>query len=162
TVFFRVILAGVFMAAVIAPWTLRNCLVLGAFIPISTNGGLAFYSANNPMASGGFTPRRERDLDTLMKDEVLWNRTGFELGKEWIRSHPMAFSKLIFQKQRIFLADDETGVFYTFSRWVSVDRDGGKYVLGRSLTYISNLWWFMLWIFVAGSLLRHRQFWRIN
>ena len=36
--------------ATIAPWTIRNQIVLGAFVPISTNGGVNMYLGNNPRA----------------------------------------------------------------------------------------------------------------
>jgi 4-amino-4-deoxy-L-arabinose transferase-like glycosyltransferase len=35
-------------AAVIAPWTYRNFLVTGAFVPVSVEGGLTLWSGNNP------------------------------------------------------------------------------------------------------------------
>ncbi len=44
----RVATVTVVMVLIIAPWTIRNYRVLGAFVPVSTNGGQTLYSANNP------------------------------------------------------------------------------------------------------------------
>jgi len=41
-------LYGLIVAAVIAPWTLRNYKVTGHFIPTSTNDGVNFYIGHNP------------------------------------------------------------------------------------------------------------------
>jgi len=40
------------MTLTIAPWTLRNYVVLGGFVPISTNAGINFYIGNNSKATG--------------------------------------------------------------------------------------------------------------
>ena len=39
-------------AAVVAPWTVRNWKQFGAFIPVSTGGGLNLYQGNAPMSRG--------------------------------------------------------------------------------------------------------------
>ncbi len=39
------------MTAVISPWTIRNFVALGAYVPISTNGGTSLYLGNNPDAN---------------------------------------------------------------------------------------------------------------
>jgi 4-amino-4-deoxy-L-arabinose transferase-like glycosyltransferase len=81
------------MAAVIAPWSMRNYSVLKEFVAISTNGGDVFYRANNPLATGGYVQRGEKDLDALGLGEVERSRMGYELGKTWIRQNPGAFSR---------------------------------------------------------------------
>jgi 4-amino-4-deoxy-L-arabinose transferase-like glycosyltransferase len=47
------VLAGTVL--VVAPWTIRNALVMHDFIPLSTNGGTTFWSGHNPRANGGPT-----------------------------------------------------------------------------------------------------------
>lgn len=37
-------------AAVVAPWTARNWIVFGAFVPVSTAGGLNLYQGNAPLS----------------------------------------------------------------------------------------------------------------
>jgi hypothetical protein len=74
------------MAIVIAPWTLRNYRVLGAFVPISTNGGTTLYAANNPKADGLATL-----VDPLPgeQDEVSRDRLRLHAALVWIASHPV-------------------------------------------------------------------------
>jgi len=40
------------LAVVLAPWAVRNTMVQGEFVPISTYGGMELYLANNPEATG--------------------------------------------------------------------------------------------------------------
>jgi 4-amino-4-deoxy-L-arabinose transferase-like glycosyltransferase len=158
----RAAVAAVVMAAVLLPWATRNYVVLGEFVTVSTNGGSVFYRANNPEASGGFTPRGERDLDALLGDEVAWNRTGFEWGRQWIAENPLKFVKLIFAKQRIFLASDDSGMYWTLERLVEANPSQyGPLQKGLALAgvYVSNLWWFALWVLTAVSLWRYREVW---
>lgn len=49
----RGILAGLVLAgslAVVLPWTMRNWIQFGAFIPVSTGGGLNLYQGNAPLS----------------------------------------------------------------------------------------------------------------
>ncbi len=41
------------LALVIAPWTIRNAIVMDAFIPLSTNSSTTLWSGHNPQATGG-------------------------------------------------------------------------------------------------------------
>jgi len=43
------------LACVLAPWTIRNTLVQGEFVLISTQGGTDLYASNNPRATGILT-----------------------------------------------------------------------------------------------------------
>ncbi|HJO67565.1 MAG TPA: glycosyltransferase family 39 protein, partial [Sphingomonas sanguinis] len=47
-----VVIAG--MAVVVAPWTMRNRVVLGAPVLVSTNGGVALQAGANDLADGGY------------------------------------------------------------------------------------------------------------
>ena len=38
------------MALVLAPWTIRNYLLLGGLVPLTTNVGVNLYIGNNPNA----------------------------------------------------------------------------------------------------------------
>ncbi len=42
-------LAAVVVAALIAPWTVRNARAFGSFVPLNTNAGYAFYWGNHPI-----------------------------------------------------------------------------------------------------------------
>ena len=54
------------LLAVVLPWTVRNYAVLGDFVPVSTNGGLVFWSGNNP-----FTIGSGHEVFTAKVDEYL-------------------------------------------------------------------------------------------
>ena len=144
----RAVTATVALCAVLFPWTLRNHRVLGAWIPISTNGGDVFYRANNSLASGGYTPRGEQDLEGL--DEVARGKTGFRLGKEWIRAHPASFLSLGVRKQILFLGDDGQGAFETLKRGLAIG--GVRYVLWKG---VSNLYWWCIWMIIFLMIVVH-------
>jgi 4-amino-4-deoxy-L-arabinose transferase-like glycosyltransferase len=146
--FGQVLLATLVLSAVIAPWTLRNHRVLGAWVPISTNGGDVFYRANNNLATGGYTPQGEQSLDSY--DEVNRGKVGFRLGKEWIRSHPLQFLALALRKQVLFLGDDAQGAFETLKRGLGIG--DLRYVAWKGL---SNLYWLFLWLLILLALAIH-------
>jgi hypothetical protein len=140
-----------FMLLAVVPWTVRNYRVLHALIPVSTNGGSIFYRANNPWASGGWTPRGERDLDPNVYDEVTWNRLGYAWGREWIAAHPLKFARLILVKEYLFLRSDGAGVYW------SIYRTYPRRTLSFEIAnFASALWWAALGIAVAVALFRFR------
>ncbi|WP_342120788.1 glycosyltransferase family 39 protein [Pseudoduganella sp. OTU4001] len=126
------------MAAVIAPWTARNMAVFGEVVVVTANGGDVLYRANNPMATGGFTPRGEVDLSNL--GELERNRMGAKLAKEWIVSHPMQFAGLVLTKQMLFLGDDSVGVYASMRR--SGMASDTTILLFKGL---ANGFWYALW-----------------
>ena len=85
-------------AMVVAPWTMRNHAVMGAWIPVSTNGGITLLTGNNDSARGGFTPDdaavKALDARTGL-DEMEYDAAASRLGKEWIAAHPAQFVKLM-------------------------------------------------------------------
>ena len=60
------------VAVVILPWTLRNYLVFGDFVLISTNGGATLLSGNNPTAAGDYT-----------ENDALFKRVPMTLPDKW-------------------------------------------------------------------------------
>ena len=97
-----VIARGAFIIAVaaltVAPWTIRNHAALGAWVPVSTNGGATLYSGNNDTARGGFTPEdpvvvaleARKDIN-----ELQYDAEATRLGKAWIKAHPARFVELM-------------------------------------------------------------------
>lgn len=97
-----VIARGAFIIAVaalvVAPWTIRNHEVMGAWIPVSTNGGITLLTGNNDSARGGFTPDDAvvKALDARKGlTEMEYDAEASRLGKEWITAHPAQFLKLM-------------------------------------------------------------------
>jgi 4-amino-4-deoxy-L-arabinose transferase-like glycosyltransferase len=110
----RLTCVGLGMIVVIAPWTMRNYRVFNRWVPISTNGGLVFYRANNPLATGGYIRHGEYNLELFAEAE--WSPMGYKLGLDWIRNHPKDFLTLIWRKQALFLGDDASGAYETLRR----------------------------------------------
>ncbi len=147
----RITVVAVCMLLPIFPWTLRNQGALGEWVLISTNGGDVFYRANNPLATGGYTPRGERDLDGL--GELDRSRKGMEWGKEWIRSNPTAFAGLCARKQMLFLGDDSTGAFETLQRGGAASRHA--FVAAKG---IANAFWLAMWLVILAACFETRLF----
>jgi hypothetical protein len=142
------ILVMVCAAATIAPWTIRNYRVLGAFVPVATNGGEVLYRANNPLATGEYVKRGEVDLWVL--PELDAHREGLRLAKQWIAAHPGEFLALAVKKQAFFLEDDAIGIYEVFNRGhVGEAVPGAVYFL---LKAVCNAWWWLLWLILSASL----------
>jgi len=87
----RVAGVSVVMALVIAPWTIRNYRVLGAFVPVSTNGGYTLYAANNPEATGLAMPMQPVPGEA---GEVSRDRLRMRAALAWIAGHPIRWAEL--------------------------------------------------------------------
>lgn len=142
------------MILTIIPWTVRNYVVLGYPVAVSTNGGDVFYRANNPLANGTWSPGAEIDLDNYKHNEVLWDRMSYQLGKKWIAENPLKFVKLGLKKQAILLGEDSHGAFVTLSRWAQKN-DESVYNLFRQT---ANMWWLGIWVLAVVGAVRSRHF----
>ncbi|MEO0031248.1 MAG: hypothetical protein RIS94_1006 [Pseudomonadota bacterium] len=111
---FAILLAGV--ALVVAPWTIRNHRELGAWVAVSTNGGITLLTGNNDSARGTFTPDDPvvKALDTRKDlNELQYDAEAKRLGAEWIKAHPAAFARLMPMKLfRLWGPDGEALWFY--------------------------------------------------
>jgi 4-amino-4-deoxy-L-arabinose transferase-like glycosyltransferase len=143
-----VLLTSLVLLSVILPWMLRNHRVLGAWVPVATNGGDVFYRANNPLATGGYTLQGEQSLDSY--EEVTRNKIGFQLGKDWIRAHPAQFLILAIRKQVLFLGDDGQGAFETLKRGLGIG--GLTYVFWKG---VCNAYWMVLWLLILVAMATH-------
>jgi hypothetical protein len=83
------------MAVVIAPWTFRNYRILGAFVPISTNGGTTLYAANNPNAMGLAMTVEPLPGEV---DEVSRDRLRMRAAISWMVHHPARWFELAVTK----------------------------------------------------------------
>lgn len=82
----------------VSPWTLRNHRELGAWVMVSTNGGITLLTGNNDTARGGFTPgdpvvQRLNARSEL--NELQFDAEAKRLGVAWIAAHPGRFLMLI-------------------------------------------------------------------
>ena len=136
------LLLSVGFALCVAPWTLRNQRVFGEFVLITTNGGINFYLANDPLAKGGFTPRGEVDLSSY--GEVESGRVGFELGRRWVMENPVDSFLLSLRKQILFMGDDSQGVYEALRRRLSSHL--GLYAVPKASC---NGFWLAVWLAIS-------------
>ena len=113
------VLAGVSLL-VLAPWALRNALVMGAPV-LSTNGGYTIWLGNNPHASGGFSvagPHPKWALETpaaeVQQNRALTRRAlRWALGApaQWLRLVPLKLGHLFVWEPNVFrgIAERQTG-----------------------------------------------------
>lgn len=126
--------------APILPWTLRNRKLLGTTVLVATNGGSVFYSANNSHSGGGWEGTSEQEIRAYLPDEVAMDKAGFRLARQWIRTHPLQFLKLSFEKIRLLLGSDDWGPYWAMER--SSGYTGPLYTADLAA---SGLWWIALW-----------------
>jgi 4-amino-4-deoxy-L-arabinose transferase-like glycosyltransferase len=136
------------MCVVILPWSIRNYLVLGAVVPISTAGGEGFYSANNGLATGSHVPVYERSLDPF--DEVTRSKMGYRWGLEWIAQHPGGFLGLTVNRQVQVLGEDSDGAYWGVK--VGGRREGLVYLIAKG---ISNAYWMVIMFLILAAVIVH-------
>jgi hypothetical protein len=148
----RIVLSVLVVASAFAPilpWTLRNERVLGSPVLVATNGGNVIYSANNSTTSGGWDAASDQQLRAYLPDEVAMDKAGFRLAKQWIRTHPMQFLKLGFEKVRLLLGSDDWGPYLAIERGRSYTGPGYTVAL-----LAAGFWWIALWAAVLIGFVR--------
>ncbi|MFD1950987.1 glycosyltransferase [Sphingomonas arantia] len=71
---------------VMAPWWIRNGLVLGHFVPLTTTGGLGLWIGNNPNTSGNWMPLPPA---IAALPELEQSARAAAVAKAWIAAHPV-------------------------------------------------------------------------
>lgn len=141
-------------ALVVAPWTLRNHRELGAWVAVSTNGGITLLTGNNDSARGGFTPDDPLvgalDARTDL-DELQYDAEAARLGKQWIMEHPARFVMLMPIKLVRLWGPDGEGVW-------AYETDSPAYKAApwafTVLRAANQIWYFgLLALFALGAFL---------
>lgn len=115
------VLVTAVMVAVIAPWVVRNAVVLGTPV-ISTNGGVNLWIGNNPGSTGGFRLIEESNPFAGITDEVARDRLGASLAWEFIKNRPLDFLGLVPKKiAHLFSSESPYVVFLNDRSRVSRD-----------------------------------------
>jgi hypothetical protein len=143
---------------VVAPWTYRNYMVLGAFIPVSTNGGFTLLTGNNPEANGDYTPNSvlAEGLTHNPADQVVMDRLATARAVAWIEANPVPFVLLLPKKlMRLWVPDGEAEWFYQrgFARY------DANVLVFRALRILNQAYYFVLLLLAlpsVGLLLRMR------
>jgi len=91
----RGLMAAPVALLVMLPWWLRNWLVFGMFVPLTSAGGLSLWVGNNANATGNWMayPPQLRDLP-----EITVGKRAGALAVDWIRSDPTGFVRLTLAK----------------------------------------------------------------
>jgi tetratricopeptide (TPR) repeat protein len=108
------------IAVVVTPITIRNYIVSGDFVPITSNGGLNFYIGNSEVATGGYAQPEGLDIVTDPDGEVLAERAvGRDLGpaevsaywysraRQFIAAHPAEWARLMVRKLTFVMSSYE-------------------------------------------------------
>jgi 4-amino-4-deoxy-L-arabinose transferase-like glycosyltransferase len=115
----RIVALGIIVLAagiIMLPWIVRNYRIIGAVVPVNSNGGWTFYLGNNlhteqnlrDLEQGtatGWTPPQEVFLplaDLAFTESKAREQRAVRLGLEFIRSHPGKFAEFAFRKVKIF------------------------------------------------------------
>lgn len=82
-------------AAVIAPWTMRNCRVMDGCALVSTNAGWNLAIGAFPRATGRFETLRSEDGCREVTGQVQQDRCWLRLGLGWIGADPVRWLGLV-------------------------------------------------------------------
>lgn len=87
---------------VVSPWVIRNYRIHHRFILASTEGGITFYSANNPnvltRGRGDFYVPDGAAQEAANLSEVDGDRYFYKKGLDFIRTHPKVYLRLVFER----------------------------------------------------------------
>lgn len=125
--------------AVVAPWTIRNAVRLGAlndrlggrlaeplprFVPVTIYGPLNLALANHDGADGSFSRAALAEqadvarLDLTNPEHLRWLLHGDRIARAWIGAHPGDFGRLVVAKWRLYFGALRLG-------WTQRDLPGG-------------------------------------
>jgi hypothetical protein len=145
-----VVLTGLVMTAAILPWTIRNYLVFGAFVPVSTNGGYTLLTGNNPSAKGRYTwdDPSVADLSKDPHDQVAMDRVARDRAWAWIAANPASFIRLIPLKVwRLWAGDGEAEWLYE-SGYAGYNAHA---LLFRTVRVVNQLYYLLIIALAAAS-----------
>ena len=139
------------MAALIAPWTLRNWHELHGFALISTNAGLNVYEGNHagPVGEADALPEATDAMTEMERD-----RYAMREGLGYIRSHPVWFAGRIAPKLYALYSRENYGVYW--NRPALLQRYG--HFGDRTARVLSDTFWFAaLGLSIAGFICLGRR-----
>lgn len=118
---------------VVAPWTVRNCVVMDGCALVSTNGGWNLAIGSFPRATGRFETLRGSDGCTVVTGQVQQDRCWSRRAAEWIQSDPMRWLSLIPKKLSFTFDHESFAVGYLGeadpSRWPEARKEEARQLL---------------------------------
>jgi Dolichyl-phosphate-mannose-protein mannosyltransferase len=157
----RTMVGLIFMLLTVAPWTWRNQIVMGAFIPVSTNGGMSLLAGNNAsMTTALDHDFNERDpvfraVSFSVLDQVAADKRARVAAFDWIASNPIQFIALMPKKAfRFWIPDGESE--WTFQAGFK-GYDHWK-LWFRSVRVLNQIFYFLVLGGMAYALLKHCRF----
>jgi len=106
------------------PWVVRNYRIMHAFIPLSTNGGWVFWSANNPYMNKGprgqCMPTEIENLKEKLKrmSEVEADSYLRQITFSYIRKNPLLYCQRALNRFGRFWALFPHKKYYSYSFWL--------------------------------------------
>lgn len=154
----RITLVIAVAVLVIAPWTLRNHRELGAWVAVSSNGGITLLTGNNDSANGGYTPEDPvvQALNARTElTELEYDAEAKRLGFAWIKANPGRFAAVMPLKFLRLWAPDGEAIW-------SYERGAAAYPANAGLFFAVRLanqaWYFLLLLgFAIAALVMVRQ-----
>ena len=149
--------AGVVTLLVLLPWTVRNYIVVDAFVLTSTHGGINLLVGNGPDAIGQHEPV---DMSIFSDtSEVTVYRESIEITLDHVMSHPLAWFRLLPSKFFYLWASDADWVTFARAINLSVFKDQFQdWIPGLGL--FTQLYWVVIVLMAAGGVLtRPLRYW---
>lgn len=136
--------AIILFCTVLAPWTLRNYMVHGEFVPVSSWGGISLLTGNNPYATGtwstkaGFNGWREQEAKRLgygdyqLLAETQRSAASKRIAFDYVMAHPVDAIVLALKKAHMML-------FYPIANSDSDTRTQALAVAGEAVLYMLGI-----------------------
>ncbi len=144
-------LCSAVMVAVVAPWTVRNYIVLDAFVPVSTNGGYVLYNGMNPETYGTWSRRGPVPGE---HDEVSRDRLRRAAAFRWMQENPLQCLRLMVLKQAFMWGRSGASLGAgSLADWVPerFRRPGVLVLEGLALLFWAGLFGLCGWAALRGS-----------
>lgn len=98
---------------VVSPWSLRNYLVFGSFVPVTTNAGITFMHDNNPyLKEMGWAGPQNR----IFRPEVVYS--DLQDSRAWLQMNEAAQDNYLMKRTRQWIGDNPSEFMYLLPRKV--------------------------------------------
>jgi len=158
-------------AIMIVPWSARNKAVLGEWVFVSTNGGVALLTGNNPAATGGYMSGDDMrpgglidvPIERTVANQIEFDAVARETAVRWILDNPGQFLALMPRKIIALWRSDGEAVWSYEMEW----SDYPQYeTLLFALRIINHLFYFSILVLSALAIFLlvrqwHQQNWRL-